>query len=914
MFSEANIRVAGALISRYKFLHRRTVTGVTPQSIWGSFLSDWPFVARDVELREAAQALRGGSRGVVIAGKAGVGKSALARVLAEGLEADGCPVRFVLGTETGQAVPLGAFRHALTLADAHDPTVMLAVAHEMLASDPDLVIVVDDAQHLDPLSALLVQQLAVHGSPRLIVTIGNGAATSDAVTALWKEQLLLRLDLEPFTRAQTAELAAAVLGGEVDERTVAELHRFSSGSPLYLRGALNAALGDAVLVCDQGRWRLRGQLRASADLHALINSRFDTLTPDERDVVEVVSTAEVLDWDVLAGACDLDAIARVERRGAIQVLNDAACTLVQPGHPIIGEVARSRCSKTRSRQINTLLASLLGAHLQSPHSGRLPDVRGRIQLARFMAGGNGPTDPGAIADAAASAVTMSNLALGEELARYALDHGAGVRAAIVLADAMSWQGRGEQAEELLARSVPPTEDEPMLARWGCLRASNLFFGCARPDAARSVLAVVRQQVHCPQTLNLVVAMEAVFAFFAGELAGAIALGTETLGADALSTANGSTANVWAALATSSALALSGRSGEVAAVAQAGELAAEDCESGPQRYWLAFAQVSAAVAEGELERAQRVCDRYAVPAAGSPQAEAIVTALSGRVALARGCLPSAAEALQAALWATPQVLPPGWLMVVAAWLAQVEGMRGNGSAAGAALLRAEAAAAGPLEVFRPELDLARAWTAAAIGDTRSAVDHVARAAQCAKAGGMDTVELTALHTALRFGETSGHRRIQQLARRQGGRLAEAIAAHSRGLARQDPGQLVAATDRFEVIGALGLAADTAAHAAREYARAGCRGGELESAARALWLSGQSGALTPAMCSAGDPLPLTEREWEIANLVGIGMSNRQIAGELCLSVRTVDGHLYRMFAKLGVEDRDHLARLARFGPAS
>jgi DNA-binding NarL/FixJ family response regulator len=254
------------------------------------------------------------------------------------------------------------------------------------------------------------------------------------------------------------------------------------------------------------------------------------------------------------------------------------------------------------------------------------------------------------------------------------------------------------------------------------------------------------------------------------------------------------------------------------------------------------------------------------------------------------------------------------MVVAAWLAQAEGMRGNGSAAGAALRRAEAAAAGPLEVFGSELELARAWTAAANGDMRSAVDHATRAAQCAKASGMDAVELTAMHTALRFGETSGHRRIQQLTRRLGGRLAEAIAAHSAGLARHDPDQLVVATDRFEVTGALGLAADAAAHAAREHARAGCRGGELESAARALWLSNQSGALTPALCCAGDPLPLTEREWEIANLVGIGMSNRQIAGKLCLSVRTVDGHLYRMFAKLGVEDRDHLARLARFGPAS
>ncbi|MEV0670458.1 LuxR C-terminal-related transcriptional regulator [Mycobacterium sp. NPDC050441] len=870
-------------------------------------MSDWPFVARDAELREAAQALRGGFRGVVLAGRAGVGKSALARVLAGDLEANGCSVRFVLGTETGQAVPLGAFHHALTLTDAHDPTVMLAAAYELLTSDPDLVIVVDDAQHLDPLSALLVQQLAVDGSPRLIVTFENGAVTSDAVTTLWKEQLLLRLDLQPFTRVQTGELAVAVLGGEVDERAVGELHRFSSGSPLYLRGALNAALDDAVLVRESGRWRLRGQLRASADLHALIASRLETLTPDERDVVEVVSTAEVLEWDVMVGACDVDAITRMERRGAIQVLHDAACTLVQPGHPIIGEVARSGCSKTRSRQINTLLASLLEAHLQSPDSGSMSDVQGRIQLARFLAGGDGPAHPEAIADAAASAVTLSNLALGEELARYALDHGAGVPAAIVLADAMSWQGRGEQAEELLARSVPDSDDEPMVARWGCLRASNLFFACARPDSARSVLAMVRQRVHCPQTLALFVAMEAIFTFFSGDLGNAIALGTETLGG-----AVSSTAEVWAALATSSALALSGRSDEAVAVAQAGELVAEDCGAGLQRYWLAFAQVSASTAAGDLVTAQRVCDRYTVLAAGSPQAEAIVTALSGRLALARGCLASACEALQAAVWAAPQGLPPGWAMVVASWLAQAEGMRGDDAAAAAALAQAEAATC-PLDVFRPELELARAWTAAAAGDTALALEHVAEAARDAAAGGMDAVELTALHTAVRFGDRSGHRRIRQLAHRHGGPLAEAIAAHSLGLARRDPDQLVTATDRLEAIGAPAMAADAAAHAAREYARVGCRGGELESAARALWLSGQSGALTPALHCAGDPLPLTEREWEIANLVGVGMSNRQIAGRLCLSVRTVDGHLYRMFAKLGVEDRDHLARLARFGPA-
>ncbi|MHC9293156.1 LuxR C-terminal-related transcriptional regulator [Mycobacterium sp. LTG2003] len=872
-------------------------------------MSDWPFVARGVEFSEASLALRDGSRGVVLAGPAGVGKTALARALADELESDGCPMRFVLGTETGQAVPFGAFHHALKLPDAHEPTVMLAAAHQALSSEPNLVIVVDDAQHLDPLSALLVQQLAVHGSTKLIVTIRSGESTSDAVTALWKEQLLLRLDIEPFTRAQTAELVSTVLDGDVDDRAVGELHRFSSGSPLYLRGVLMAAISDGVLVRDHDRWRLRGQLRPSADLHELVASRLDTLADDERDVVEVVSTAEVLDWDVLLAMCGPDALARAERRGVVQVTSDATHTLVQPGHPIVGEVARRRCPVGRERQINTLLAQHLSDHLRATGNGPATDVRAQIQLARIMTRADVAPDTSSITDAAASAVTMSNLVLGEELAGFSLAHGGGVHAAIVLADAISWQGRGQEAEDLLAQHEPDPDDELAVARWGCLRAANLFFGCGRLEPARSVLEVVRERVGSDQMLSLVVSMEVAFAFFSGDLPAAIALGTQALSTDMLPTAT-----VWTALATAGALALSGRFGEVSAAVVAGERAAEHCESGPQRYSLALADVLAGTGSGQLDSAQRVCDRYAATTAGAKQADAIVSALTGKVELSRGRLSAACETLQASVWTMSDGLPPGWLMLVASWLAQAEAARGNVDAAAAALARAEAAYGPQVDVFVPELELARSWLAATTGETSMAQQHAHRAAQIAGACGMRAVELVALHTALRFGDRSHHARIQQLAGQLDCPLADAIAMHSRGLAEHDGALLTHATEDFEHLGALILAGDAAAHAAREHARAGHRGSELEAGTRAHWLASQCGAVTPALRCAADPLPLTDREWEIANLVGVGLSNRQIADRLCLSVRTVDGHLYRMFAKLGVEDRDQLSRLVRFRPAT
>jgi DNA-binding CsgD family transcriptional regulator len=44
-----------------------------------------------------------------------------------------------------------------------------------------------------------------------------------------------------------------------------------------------------------------------------------------------------------------------------------------------------------------------------------------------------------------------------------------------------------------------------------------------------------------------------------------------------------------------------------------------------------------------------------------------------------------------------------------------------------------------------------------------------------------------------------------------------------------------------------------------------------------------------------------------LVRAGLSNRQIADRLVVSVRTAEGHLYRIFAKLGINSREQLIHL-------
>lgn len=56
------------------------------------------------------------------------------------------------------------------------------------------------------------------------------------------------------------------------------------------------------------------------------------------------------------------------------------------------------------------------------------------------------------------------------------------------------------------------------------------------------------------------------------------------------------------------------------------------------------------------------------------------------------------------------------------------------------------------------------------------------------------------------------------------------------------------------------------------------------------------------------PLTSRESEVLRLAADGLTNRQIAERLALSVRTVESFMSRLFAKLGVESRAALVRYA------
>ena len=849
---------------------------------------------------------------MALVGDSGVGKSTLARALADTLELGGATVRFALGTQTGSAIPLGAFFRSVMVEAAHEPAAMLAAAHKTLEREEDLVVIVDDAQLLDPLSSTLVHQLAASGCARLIVTIRSGEPVPDAVTVLLKERLLLSLRIEAFTREQTEALARAVLGGVVDTRLITELHERAAGSPLLLRGLLGAGRESGVLVRRDAGWQLRGALRADRQLYDLLEFRLQSFAPEELEAVEVLAAAEVLDWGILRGLCDADAVGRLERRGVIQVVADGFNTVARLHHPLMAEVAIRHAGVVRTRQLNGMLAQHLRKNLQAEgQRSRLPDVRAQIQLAQFMMRSDLSPDLDLIIDAAASAMTMSNFACGEELARFAFDRGGGLPAAIVLGKTLSWQGRGDETEAVIADVDPPDgADEWLIVQWGGLRALNLFINCGRVEPARQVLADVKNRVASEAVVGLVTALEVSFGFFSGDVATTIETGPSLCRSDVLPMAA-----LWAAVATSSALALAGRFGDVHRIAEAGLRAAalERIGIGPVQHGFGRGH-GVDLAAGTFPGGRAGLGtlwRNGRGRAGSRRH-------GGRDARGRPAWPGCAAVRVFCLsrldsgdvaWFSVGLVDAGISLVRAG--RRCAG-RQRGRCCGAAQVGGRLRTAG-----RGVLAGTRAGPGLGAGRRRryvAAQTHAVRAAQIARQSGMYAVEMRALHTAVRFDDRSQTERLAELAKTLNTSLAEAIAQHARGLAGHDGDVLDAAADRFADMGAVALAADAAAQAAREHARTGQRGKEMKSSTRAHWLARQHEIRTPAVHSVARPLPITDREREIVMLAAAGLSNRQIAQRLSVSVRTVEGHVYRIFAKLGIEHREQLIHLvggARFG---
>ncbi len=866
----------------------------------------WPLTGRAEELSliSGLTRRRDGSAGVVLAGLAGVGKTRLAREALAAAQQRGTVTRWAVATASARALPLGAFAATLGVVGP-DPARLVRQAGAALlagAGKAGVIVGVDDAHLLDELSAVLIHQLALRRAAMLVLTLRTGEPAPDAVTALWKDGHLTRLELQPLSAVEVATLVEARLGGPVDVAAARRLFTITQGNALYLRQLVDGELEAGRLHQVAGVWLWSGRLELSPGLVELISARIGRLPDALNDVVEVLAFGEPLGVPLLVGLTDAAAVEQAEARGLVEVYADGRRLQARLAHPLYGEVQRAQMGTLRARRLRGRIAGALADN----GGERAGDT---LRRALLTMDSDLQPDPVLLTDATRRATELGDLALAERLARAAMAAGGGFEPRLLLGNALHWAGAGRGAEadaELAALGVLASTDAQR-AQAAIPRMAALAYSLGRPDEAETMLNAVASTISDDAAALELAAIRTVLDVFLGRTIQAAEAAAGVL-AHPQRTPTATQLASWGLAAAGAAL---GRLDGLAKRVQWVDARADSFETGlHQAAIIGSSWVRGLLLAGLLDQADPVAQRYREHCQDTPGPGEITTsAMCGQVAKSRGQVKTAARWFRQSLACTADIGTMAFTLLVD--LPGVLGMAGDATSARQAFAEMTPFAQHRGWVYlKPEILLAGAWVAAAEGSVGEAVAQTHRAAELAAAQDQPAVEVFALHTAVCFGDRTVADRLAELATRVDGPRAPAAAAHAAALAADDGAALHAASVQLEKMGALLLAADAAAQAAAGYVRRDLRGSAQAATTRAHQLAQAcEGARTPALAALTTPLPLTQREREIVTLAASGLSNRQIADRLVVSVRTVEGHLYRACAKLGASDRAELAALLR-----
>jgi DNA-binding CsgD family transcriptional regulator len=901
-------------------------------------------MVRDL-LRRAAQ---GGGGVVLVEGEPGIGNSMLLREVVAEAAGYGFSLAAGAADPLGRAIPLFALRAALGEPfaqftgdrldqDVHDAPAwwigqMRAHLEQRAASSPVLVCM-DDVQWACPatLAALRTLPRALKHHPVAWVLARSSASQHDAeyLFDVLEKDGAVRVSLAPLADDVVAALLADAFGALPDQGLLA-LAAEAAGNPSLLAGLIGGLRDDDAVRLTGGRAVLVSG-RLPRRVYQVARQRLDGLSERARHLLvtgavlgpsfRLEDAAEMLGE---TPAALLPAVDEAMAAGIITAAGNVFCFRHQLLRRAVGDMIPWPGRKALHRQYGHLLLSrgepavqAAGHLLQAVHPGD------QTSLADL--------DTAVMQTSRSAPQTAANLALHALELTPAADPGALPRA-VAAAEALALAGRLDQAarvaQDTLAKPLPPLAE----ARLRCALSSVLCSrGQARDAAAEARMALAQPQLPPDLRDQAMAAHLRALAELHDELAGSAA---DTVLADP-----GQHDRHVVVAALIARAVTSWDKGQISAALELMRDAARhgaeiSCDARHGQPLLALA--AAHIDLRQLGEAEEILHAASSQTMDGIPAQAALSVLRARTHLVNGRPADAHAAAQGALATAETLGAHGYSAAAHRVLGLIALHRGDIAAAARHIAcQSEAAPPYASRYSRTETALVQAQISEARDDAITAVGHIRQA--CADLishrGLLLQAPATAawlVRTALAAGDTQlagvVARAAETLAADNPGYPAiTAMAAHSLGLAAQDPARLAEAAAQHPDPWAKASAAEDLGVL---HARQGNQGHAIHDLTQAIEGYESTGAAADTARlrrrlrklgvrrrhwtqSTNRPVTgwesLTDIEHNVSELVAQGLNNGRIAARLYLSTSTVNFHLRQIFRKLSISSRVELARI-------
>lgn len=840
----------------------------------------WPILQRREEDRAVAVVAEH-RWSVAIVGAPGLGKSSAAARVTDrvaGRDPSGRTLVVpITAVAASRSMPFGAVAERFgelptSLADlvgAGGAEQRLRATEEL--ADRDVLLRVDDADHLDAISARYVAWLVREQGARLVLTCRDFTALSEPLRSLWQDDLLERIDLAPLSLHETSALIAEALGHQLETASAERVHRATAGNPLYIREVVRAALASGALEQTASGWYWRGRVTASNSLADMYRTELGALPEDLRDVVDIVALADPIPLPRLLAMVSGGDVDRVVALGLVRIDSlDDGTAVVRPSHPLVGEVVRALVPVARrtalfaranafrtDRPEGAPPAARLRAALWSLECGVLPSVEQLLDATQVAV----LLQEHESAVALASAALRTTLTPNERVAAYCLRS---------LAHSYSTgreSGRADaEAAWAVVRSAPDQVDDAAVIE-ACETLANI------------------RQFHDDDTLAAVALTDAAVGMVSGEAVERLRLlrlahlgwggrfeevQAELDRSGIVQAPTVPFAFLCLAPCAIMALGTAGRLDEAAAFGKRCLATAVDhLEEAP---W-SVGEIVSVLHQLQMWRGDIADLITEVPVRrSSPYLKYDFTLEligEGNLAIAQRRWDDAVAAFSAACERYDVADHGGFAAYPWARLALAYAYSGRAEEAAAALERARSTPLRAMRITGEQIAVSIAWAESVLGNP-AGLRHADEIIERSTASGA--------WTAVMYAETL-HHTVDMLS----GRDSVASLGRMRAAAARVDGPLAGAIVEYA-----------------DAVRAGDR-------TRTIAAQGVLATHGMSVTAGRTRTPLTNREYEVATLAATGLSNRRIAETLGLSVRTIDAHLSRVFSKWDLHARTELSEL-------